>query len=179
MPTSASEETDTFRIVYYTWTGVSPGAGYIHTSAMMIEADLSTREMRSIMKSASQPNPMLSSSVGIYRQELARREPAVLSVQETAKLRRLILAWLNTNPPPVYHQYRALGREDAMTEHIILHRPGEESITVSIDPRKGFSPEDPMWPPPEWFALVDYLSLTLNPCVLQVPDGTLVPFNHE
>jgi hypothetical protein len=77
-----------------------------------------------------------------------------LSEERLAPIKRAVLAWLRTGPPKVYNRPQALGTEDGYAEVIITYF-GREKNETTFNPRAGFRADDPLWPPPEYDALIE------------------------
>jgi hypothetical protein len=73
---------------------------------------------------------------------------------QAEKIRKLTEMWLHTEPPPRYNDPKGLGREDGYLETLSVMW-GAKSVTTEINPRGGFSPNDPLRPTKEWRELIE------------------------
>ncbi len=141
---------------YKQWSGVSPGNGFSRTSLIVVELDLSKGEMRKLWKSANHPAPMLPLDEAGIAKLIANVPWTDLSMENTAKFNSLIQAWLATKPPAVYNSPMALGREDGFLTELSVSLD-TNIVTTTLNPRGGYSPQDPMRPTKEWQELIDSL----------------------
>ncbi|MCI0362302.1 MAG: hypothetical protein L0Y44_02055 [Phycisphaerales bacterium] len=142
-----------YYLKYVAWSGVSPGAGFTSTSLHVVEVDLGAKRARRLNKSASAPEPMLPhDEKGIS--ELARSVDWVsLSPEHAERFEKLTEMWLGTKPPARYNDPKGLGREDGYHESLSVEW-ATDSVSTEINPRAGFTPDDPLRPPNEWRQLI-------------------------
>ena len=141
---------------YKSWSGVSPGAGFLHTRLMVVDLDLGQRKTRKLMQVAKHPAPMLPHDDAGIAKLLDGAPSRDLSPDEVARFGKLIRAWLATSPPPTYNSPAALGCEDGYLAQLSVSW-GTKSVMTKVNPRGGFSPDDPLRPPKEWQELLDSL----------------------
>lgn len=143
-------------LLYYRWSGTSPGAGFTHTSLAAIEVDLRSGRFRRITRTANAPQPMLPWERAAIGEFLHREEWQQLAPLRSKHLAALVATWLETAPPEKYVQPRGLGIEDGYVEQMAVEAGGRRAV-VTVDPRGGYRPDDPLLPPPQWRALVAFL----------------------
>lgn len=145
-----------FYLRHKSWSGISPGAGYYHTSLSAVELDLGKGRIRKLIKSASRPDAMLPHDDTDIAKLIADTPWRDLSKRQIARFQELIRAWLATSPPNTYNNPMALGHEDGHLSQLTISWD-TNTVTTKINPRGGFSPNDPLRPPKEWQDLLDAL----------------------
>ena len=145
-----------FHAKYKSWSGVSSGAEMTYTSLQFVELDLSKGRMRRFLETASRPDPMLPFGDSAIAKVIADVPWLELTAEEISKFQNSVLAWLNTNPPPVYNSPMALGREDGHVTRLTVTL-GKKTISTTLNPRSRFRSDDPLKPPKEWDTLVESL----------------------
>lgn len=159
-PQSSSDEQSTpraARVVYYSWSGRSPGGGFTFTSLTATEVDFDTGRARGFYATAAAPDPMLPHARDEILQMLADRPWEELAPEQSERLVRLVHDWLATDPPETYNIPRGLGREDGHAEVMTVTMDSGGPHVTRANPRSGFSPSDPLAPPPQWGQLINGL----------------------
>jgi len=141
-------------LLYYSWWGMSPGAGFKHTSLTAIEVDLAGGRTRQLARTAQAPAPMLPWLRPQIASLLHASPWQTLPPERIRGLRGMLRLWLDTNPPPSYSRPMSLGREDGYAEVLVLQTAGRER-TCDVNPRGAAGAQSP---PPEWHALLAYLN---------------------
>ena len=147
---------------YTVWTGTSPGAGFTRTSLKVIELDLPRSRIRHFWRIASAPSPMLPYSKVKIDRMIATLPWEKLKGEEVSHLKSLIKGWVETNPPKEYNKFMALGHEDGYVEKLSVSW-SEKEVTTNINPRRGWSQDDPLRPPREWQDLIQKLVTFTKP----------------
>ncbi len=146
-----------FVLQYLCWSGTSPGAGFTSTSLHVVEVDLNSKRLRRLRKRAQAPEPMLPHDKKGITRLMRTVDWKDLSSAHVDKIRELTSAWIGSEPPPRYNDPKGLGGEDGYLERLCVTW-GTDSLTTEINPRGGFSPNDPLRPTREWIALIEMIS---------------------
>ncbi|MFC2134160.1 hypothetical protein ACFLR4_01250 [Bacteroidota bacterium] len=158
-----------YHVKYKSWSGVSPGAEFIHTILEFVELDLSKSRIRKFRESAGRPDPMLPYGDSAITKLIAQVPWIKLTPEQVNSFRESIHAWLNTNPPPEYNSPMTLGKEEVHVTRLTVSS-GKKIHTTTLNPRGGYREDDPLNPPNEWRILLE--SLITIP---KMPEGTLHP----
>ena len=145
-----------YHLRYKSWSGVSPGAGFTHTSLIVVDLNLPERKIRKLIRSASRPDAMLPHADRSISVLLGRVPWQDLPAEKVEAFDTLIRAWLATSPPSTYNSPMGLGREDGHMTQLSVSWD-TNTITTKLNVRGGISADDPLRPPKEWKGLVDSL----------------------
>lgn len=159
-------ETPNYVLKYTVWTGTSPGANFTFTSLKVIELDLPRSRIRHFRRFASAPSPMLPHTNQEVDKLVAASPWVKLKSDEVMHLKSLVKGWIETNPPEEYNKFMALGNEDGYLETLAVSW-NEKEVTIIINPRRGYSPNDPLRPPREYQNLIQKLGAITKPQELQ------------
>lgn len=160
-------------LLYCRWSGLSPGAGFTRTQLTAWEVDFEARRIRGLVRTAQVPQPMLPyerTEIAALVEECAWK---AVPPEDMQNLTAAVQAWLETAPPAMYNEPGSLGHEDGYFEELTVRMGSREHVS-GINPRGGFSPADPLNPPPQWRALL----ANLNALVQSRPTSAVEPLQH-
>jgi len=133
------------RLVYKTWRGVSPGAGFISTETRVLEIDFVRKRYLHVRRRVHRPEPLTPST--FVNAEFAAEDSMwrELSAEDQVAALKAINGWLATDPPAQGKSYRHVGgREDGYTASLSVET-SEGQHRVVVNP-PGQRAEDRMKP---------------------------------
>jgi hypothetical protein len=142
------------RLLYYRWSGSSPGAGFSSTSLSGFELDLENQRARKLQKHARRPQPMLPYAENQTVALIEREKWEPLSKEDYGSIKSAVSAWLRTRPPDAYSRPQGLGTEDGYAESIITFFGDAKRVTKFV-PRAVGRPNEPPRPPAQCDALIE------------------------
>jgi len=142
------------RIIYYYWSGTSPGGAIMHTDLRAFELDVTKQRLRLLPNTAHAPDPLLPHEEARILTLLGREPWQSPGDEQFKKIAAALKAWLLTRPPAVYNEPMAVGHEDGCAQSITLSYAGLKR-TIGFHNRGGFRQDDPLLPPAEWRAFLD------------------------
>ena len=144
------------RLLYYKWTGSSPGVGFLRTDVKAVEIDFTGDRVRSVVAFARAPGAMLPRRQAAILGQLSAQMWCVLPDSRADEIRRAAAAWLQTDPPKTCYTSRRTGREDGYTERLTLSTAVVE-CTVWVNPENTPVSRDACSPGPAYQRLIDAL----------------------